>query len=97
MEDFNNNKFRVKLHKENDYYRIHVAHPNFKSRVRKRIGDRTFEDADNIYLNIRFELGKQFQNQEITKQSVGDFIDTRIKKKINMFLVCSILKFITLN
>lgn len=89
MESFNNNKFRVKLHKENDYYRIHVAHPNFKSRIRKRIGDRTFDDAENIFLNIRFELSKQFQNQEITKQSVGDFIDNfismNVKKDASIF------------
>ncbi len=89
MENFNSSRFQVKLHKENDYYRIHVTHPNFKSRIRRRIGDRTFIDADNICLNIRFELGKQFQNHEITKQGVEDFINNfislNVKKDASIF------------
>jgi site-specific recombinase XerD len=89
MENLNNNRFRVKLHKEDSYYRVHVAHPKFKSRIRKRIGDKTYEEADNVFLNIRFELGKQFQNQEITRQGVEDFIDTfismNVKKDASIF------------
>jgi hypothetical protein len=89
MENIKTNKFRVKLHFENNYYRIHVTHPNFKSRIKRRIGDKTFEEADNIILNIRFELGKQFMYQEITKQGVEDFIDTfismNVKKDASIF------------
>lgn len=89
MENFTNNRFQVRLHNENDYYRIHVTHPNFKTRIRKRIGDQTYENADNICLNIRFELGKQFQNHEITKQSVEDFINNfismNVKKDASIF------------
>ncbi len=89
MENINHNRFAVKLHHENNYFRVHVSHPYFKGRIRKRLGDRPFEDADNIALNIRFELGNHFDKQEITKHGVEDFIENfismNVKKDASIF------------
>lgn len=88
MENFNN-RFNVKLHYENNYYRVHVTHPNFKGRIRKRFGNRPLDEADNIALSIRFELAKNFDNKEITSEAVEDFIDgyiaMNIKKDASIF------------
>lgn len=82
-------KFVTKLHFENNYYRIHVTHPDFKGRVRKRLGEKNFQDAENIVLDIRYDLGKKFENMEVTKEAVEDFVENyialNIKKTASIF------------
>lgn len=73
-----NKPFDVKLIKENQYYRLYVTHPNFKGRIRKRLGDRSYEDLENIMFSIKYELGKQFISGEIIKSEVESFIDNYI-------------------
>jgi len=89
MDNTYTKRFRVKLHYENNYYRIHITHPDFKGRIRKRLGVKTLDDAENIILNIRFEIGKQFENHEITRQLVEDFLDDfislNVKKDASIF------------
>lgn len=89
MDNTNTKRFRVKLHYENNYYRIHITHPDFKGRIRKRLGVRTQDDAEDITMNIRFEIGKQLEKHEITKQLVEDFLDDfismNVKKDASIF------------
>lgn len=78
MGQLTNKPFEVKLIKENQYYRIYVTHPNFKGRIRKRLGDRSYEDLENIKFTIKYELGKHFSNTEINKPDVESFIDNYV-------------------
>jgi integrase len=74
--------FEIKLQQESNYYRLYVKHQNFKGRIRKRLGDRQFEDLENIAFNIRFELGKYFLNHDINKDDVETFIDRYISMNV---------------
>lgn len=74
--------FDVKLQKESNYYRLYVKHQNFKGRIRKRLGDRQYEDLENIAFNIRFELGRHFQSQDINKADVESFIDKYVSMNV---------------
>lgn len=74
--------FQVKLQQENSYYRMCITHPNFKGRIRKRLGDKQYEDLENIAFNIRFELGKHFQSHEISKQDVEAFIEKYVSMNV---------------
>ncbi len=74
--------FEVKLQQESNYYRLYVTHPNFKGRIRKRLGDRQYEDLENIAFNIRFELGKYFLNHDINKDDVETFIDRYVSMNV---------------
>ena len=74
--------FQVKVQQENRYYRLYVTHGNFKGRIRKRLGDKQYEDLENIAFNIRFELGKYFQSHDINKDDVEIFIDKYVSMNI---------------
>ena len=74
--------FEVKLQQESKYYRLYVTHVNFKGRIRKRLGDRQYDDLENIAFNIRFELGKHFQSHDINKQEVETFIDKYVSMNV---------------
>lgn len=76
--------FQVKVQQENSYYRWYVTHANFKGRIRKRLGDKQFEDLENIAFNIRYELGKYFQSHDINK----DAVETLIDKYVSMNVRC---------
>jgi len=84
MKYLNSNRFVVKLRYENNYHRVHITHPSFKGRIRKRLGNHTAIEADNIALNIRYELGREFENKEITEQAVEAFITNYISMKVKM-------------
>ncbi len=74
--------FELKLQQEGNYYRLYLTHPNFKGRIRKRLGDRLYDDLENIAFNIRFELGKHFQNHEINKDDVETFIERYVSMNV---------------
>jgi site-specific recombinase XerD len=74
--------FEVKLQQEGNYYRLYLTHPNFKGRIRKRLGDRQYDDLENIAFNIRFELGKHFQSHDINKQDVETFIEKYVSMNV---------------
>jgi site-specific recombinase XerD len=74
--------FEVKLQKESNYYRMYVTHPNFKGRIRKRLGDRQYDDLESIAFNIRYELGKHFQSHDIYKQDVETFIEKYVSMNV---------------
>jgi len=78
-----NKPFNVKLQQEGNYFRFYITHPNFKGRIRKRLGDRQFENLEDISFNIRYELGKHFQTQDINKNDVENFIDNYISMNVN--------------
>lgn len=82
MGQIDTKRFGLKLRLENDYYRLHITHPDFRGRIRKRLGEKGHADAENQTLNIRYELGKQFEKQEVTKQAVEDFLDNYIALNI---------------
>lgn len=86
---FKNNKFGVTLQKEGDYFRVHVTHPSFKGRIRKRLGDKASEELDNFVLNIRYELGKSFNDKQVNKQEVQyfleEFIARNLKNTVSIF------------
>ncbi|NLD49141.1 MAG: tyrosine-type recombinase/integrase [Clostridiaceae bacterium] len=74
--------FEVKLQKENEYLRLHVTHPKFKGRIRKRLGDRDVQDLESIAFNLKYELGKQFNGSEINKSEVEAFIDNFVAMNV---------------
>jgi integrase len=78
MGQTNNKRFSIKLHYENNYYRLHVTHPDFIGRIRKRLGEKGLDEAENTTLNIRYELGRHFDNTEFNKSDVESFIDNYI-------------------
>lgn len=82
MEKKINKPFNVKLQAEKDYYRLYVTHSSFKGRVRKRLGDRPYEDLETIAFNLKFELGKHFSSQNITKEEVESFIDNYVSMNV---------------
>lgn len=82
MGQFTNKPFDVKLIKENQYFRIYITHPNFKGRIRKRLGDRSYDDLENIKFSIRYDLGKHFSNTEITKSDVEAYIDNYVAMNV---------------
>ncbi len=74
--------FEVKLQQEGNYYRLYVTHPNFIGRIRKRLGDKQYDDLENIAFNIRFELGRHFQSHDINKVDVETFIDKYVSMNV---------------
>lgn len=77
-----NKPFNVKLVKENQYYRLHVTHSNFKGRIRKRIGIRSDEDFENMKYSLKYGLDNHFRYIEIEKNDVESFIDNYIGMNI---------------
>jgi integrase len=77
-----NKPFDVKLIKESQYYRLYVTHPKFKGRIRKRMGDRDFQDLETIAFTIKYDLGKHFTNSDIIKSEVESFIDNYIAMNV---------------
>jgi site-specific recombinase XerD len=82
MGQLTNKPFDVKFIKEKQYYRLYVTHPKFKGRIRKRMGDREFDDFENIAFSIKYELGKHFNNYDIIKSDVESFIDNYIAMNV---------------
>lgn len=78
MKTINEKPFEVKLVQEDQYYRIYVTHPNFKGRIRKRLGNKSYDTLENISFTIRYELNKHFDNGNFTKTDVESFIDNHI-------------------
>ncbi|MBN1187004.1 MAG: phage integrase SAM-like domain-containing protein [Bacteroidales bacterium] len=74
--------FEVKLRKDDQYFRLYVTHPNFKGRIRKRMGDRSFSDLENYAFTIRYELGKHFTDNNFTKYDVEAFIDNYVDMNV---------------
>ena len=89
MGQVSTKRFGIKLRFENNYYRIHITHPNFRGRIRKRLGEKNYEDAEDKAANIRYEIIKQFENQDVIKKAVEDFVDNyialNIKKTASIF------------
>lgn len=82
MEKKNDKPFDVKLLAEKNYYRLYVTHSKFKGRIRKRLGDRPYEDLENVAFNLKYELGKNFLYRDITKEEVESFIDNYISMNV---------------
>jgi site-specific recombinase XerD len=74
--------FEVKLIKEDNYYRLHVTHPNFVGRIRKRMGLKSYDDVESLAFSIKYELGKHFTNSDLNKSDVDSFIDNYIAMNI---------------
>jgi hypothetical protein len=74
--------FSVKLNLENGYYRIHITHPSFKGRIRKRLGDKILEDAEESSMSIRYELNRNFEGHDITKQEIEDYVEKYISLNV---------------
>jgi site-specific recombinase XerD len=75
-------KFKVRLNLENGYYRLHITHPKFTGRIRKRLGDKTLDEAEENAMSVRYELKRKFDGQNFTKQEVEDFIERYIKLSV---------------
>lgn len=79
-----NNYFNVKLHDDNSYFRMHITHPGFKGRIRKRIGKKESVDIDSVTLNIKYELSRFFNEKtRITKDEVEAFVDNYVSMHVN--------------
>jgi len=75
-------KFKVRFNLENGYYRIHITHPAFKGRIRKRLGDKTSEDAEENAMSIRYELNREFKSRDFTKQEIEDYVEKYISLNV---------------
>ena len=82
MDKKNNKPFEVNLLKEKEYFRLYVTHISFKGRIRKRLGDKPFEELESIAFNIKYDLGRHFMNTEITKEEVEAYMDNYISMNI---------------
>ena len=82
MEKKNNKPFEVNLLKEKEYFRLYVKHTSFKGRIRKRLGDKPFEELESIAFNIKYDLGRYFMNREITKEEVEAYLDNYVSMNI---------------
>jgi site-specific recombinase XerD len=82
MDKSSNPFFNVKLQQESNYFRLYVTHANYKGRIRRRLGDKQYEDLEHIANNIRFELGKHFRDHDINKDAVETFIDKYISMNV---------------
>lgn len=91
MEQFNEKPFEIKLIKEKQYYRLYVTHPNFKGRIRKRLGGRSYAVLENIGFTLRYELGKHFTGSNYKKSEVESFIDNFIA--LNVKCTASIFEY----
>lgn len=89
MENFILSQFKTKIHYENEYYRLHITSNKFKGRIRKRLGCHQEEEAENIAFNLRYELGKHFNNGNVSKEEVKlyieDFVSMNVKLSASIF------------
>jgi len=84
MENFISNPFKTKIHYENEYYRLHVTSNKFKGRIRKRLGCHEEDEADNIAFNLKYELGKNFSNGNVSKEEVESYIENFVSMKVKL-------------
>lgn len=84
MDKKTNKPFEVNLLKEKEYFRLYVTHTRFKGRIRKRLGDKPFEELEAIAFNIKYDLGRHFMNNEITKEEVEAYIDNYVSMNVKL-------------
>src|SRR5664280_1577737 len=82
MDKNNNKPFEVYLLKEKEYFRLYVTHTSFKGRIRKRLGDKSYEELENISFNLKYELNKHFLHKEINRDVVESFIDDFVSMNV---------------
>ena len=74
---------------EGGYYRLNITHPEYKGRIRKRIGNGSQEKHQTLLLHLKVELEKHFIGNEITKEAVESFVKYYVgmyyKKSISIF------------
>lgn len=93
MENFISNPFKTKIHFENEYYRLHVTSNKFKGRIRKRLGCQQEDEATNIAFNLKYELGKHFNNGVTSREEVESYIENFVS--INVKLDASIFTYVS--
>ena len=91
MGQINDKPFEVKLIRESQYYRLYVTHPNFKGRIRRRLGDKSYDTLENISFTIRYELSKHFTGSNFTKLDVESYIENFIA--LNVKCTASIFEY----
>jgi len=91
MGQINDKPFEVKLIRESQYYRLYVTHPNFKGRIRRRLGDRSYDTLENISFTIRYELSKHFTGSNFTKLEVESYVENFIA--LNVKCTASIFEY----
>lgn len=84
MENFTSNPFNTKIHYENEYYRLHVTSKKFKGRIRKRLGCQEEDEANNIAFNVKYELGKHFNNGNLLKEEVESYIENFVSMNVKL-------------
>ena len=84
MENFTSNPFNTKTHYENEYYRLHVTSKKFKGRIRKRLGCQEEDEAKNIAFNLKYELGKIFNNGNALKEEVESYIENFVSMNVKL-------------
>ncbi len=82
MDNFKTNQFKIKLRFENNYFRLHVTSPEFKGRIRKRLGAKLKDELENIVFDLKFKLLNQFMHNPVTKDEVEAFIDNYISLNV---------------
>ena len=67
--------FDIALTLEGGYYRLNVTHPEYKGRIRKRIGKGSQEKHQTLLSHLKVELEKYFTGIEISKETVDSFVN----------------------
>ena len=81
--------FEIALTLEGGYYRLNITHPEFKGRIRKRIGNGNQERHETLISHLKVELENHFIEIQISKEAVDSFvnyyIDMFYKKTASIF------------
>ncbi len=82
MSILNNNSFNFTITNEGGYPRLYVTHPEFKGRIKKRIGKSSVIADQSFIYQLKFDFDRHFSKNEITKQAVSNFVDQYVSLKI---------------
>ncbi|MBN1414847.1 MAG: tyrosine-type recombinase/integrase [Bacteroidales bacterium] len=82
MENLIAKQFQVKILHEGNYYRLYVTHPSFKGRVKKRIGNDSQGNVENIGFHLRHELENHFTENDITFEAITSFVENYISLRV---------------
>ena len=81
--------FEIAITLEGGYYRLNITHPEYKGRIRKRIGNGGQDKHETLLSHLKVELEKYFTGTEISKEAVDSFVNYYVnmyyKKNASVF------------
>ena len=82
MNKLINNSFNIVLSNEGGYPRLYITNPNFKGRIKKRIGKNVSTDDHFLTFKIKSDLENHFSSTEVTKDAVKNYVDQYVSFRI---------------